>query len=188
MMNVIRNLLLAGLVIALAGSACGNETSTEGSNGSEGKRVAQAADHEPSPSPTGGQAQCDDTPVQPTYLPWLEGGEDVPPARETYDESIDRFQQSWQDPRFEPGKGGIALTIYPVERDTGEEVSHGGGNSGVVVEGAEGRIHHGEGGSVSMSWTLGSRRCNFLELLIANPKLGQQGLEKDLLRVARSLE
>lgn len=124
--------------------------------------------------------ECDSLPVQPTYLPWLEQGERVPLPRESYDAEIDRFSLGWDDPRSDGD--GVGLSIYPLP---GQE--SGGEPTNAYVQGVEGRLYRGEGGSISVAWSLDAR-CNFLELVYVNPELTKGQIETELIRTAKSLE
>jgi hypothetical protein len=132
----------------------------------------------------GGTRQCQEPPARPRYLPWLPNadGDEIPPPRDSYDPELDRYQQSWADPRFPPGEGGVGLAIYPLPRGT-----DGGVRTGIILHDVEGRLHRGEGGSVSVSWDL-DQPCNFFELTLNNPDADAETLERELLRVARSLK
>lgn len=157
--------------------ACGSSSDTAENQTRVGESPQSAFDT----SQTSDDRRCSRPAVKPHYLPWLTDDEEVPPPTESYDEELDRVQLSWQDPRFSENEAGVGLTLYPLTRGVS-----GGSPTGVEIAGSDGRMHEGEGGTVSMSWDL-SRECNFLELVVANPQLQVGELKHQLLRVARSL-
>lgn len=121
-------------------------------------------------------ARCGFPTVRPTYLPWLGKGERPGAPIRSYDEEIDRAQLSWQR-----DSASVGLSVYPEDLDaTGERI-------GVRVEGAEGHLHRGEGGSVSASWDL-PEPCDLLELSIHLPGASDTELKRELIKVARSFE
>lgn len=141
-----------------------------------------AASSEPSEGTPGGGEKCDRAPVYPTYLPWLDQGEDIPKPRFSYDSEIDRAQESWQNPQLPEGEGGVGLTRYslPYRSQKGEPVGH-------KIKAVEGFVNVGEGETVSAYWDIDSH-CNFVELSLVDPRLSVEETIKELKNVARSLE
>lgn len=133
-------------------------------------------------TPESESGRCEAAPVRPEWLPWLTEGEEVPEPYSSYDSEIDRAQESWQNPELPEGEGGVALTRYPLPHraDKGEPI-------GSDIEGIEGYINRGEGGTVSASWNLESH-CNFVELIVGDPRLTVDEIEEQLRRIARSFE
>jgi hypothetical protein len=152
----------------------GEPTLSESSKGSASsdERVTDTTEKE----------RCPSAPVRPTYLPWLRQGEDVPDPAFTYDKQIHRAQEFWQNPDLPPGVGGVALTRYPLPGGIS-----GGEPIGSDIEGVAGYLHVGEGASVSASWDIVGR-CNFVELIIEDPKAGIREKVHQLKRVAHSLK
>ena len=132
------------------------------------------------PQGTESEETCGSPPVRPTYLPWLNQGDSVPPPRESYDAEIDRFSLGWDHPRSDGDR--VGLSIYPLpNRESGGE------GTNAYVLGVEGRLYRGEGESLTIAWDL-DQRCNFLELVYANSELTTGQIETELIRTARSLE
>ena len=128
-------------------------------------------------------ARCQPPTVRPTYLPWIEPGEQIPPPVESYDDEIGRSQLSWTEPAGLQGRIGVGLTVYthtPLG-DQGEEID-------IELEGVTGRLHReDEGGLVGISWSLQTSECNFVELVLSAPGLSRNVAIEQLIRVARSL-
>ena len=120
--------------------------------------------------------RCDFPTTRPTYLPWLAEGDRPGAPILSYEEEIERAQLSW---RHRSG-ADVSLTVYPEDLDsTGEPI-------GVEVDGVEGHLHRGEGGTMSVSWDL-KARCDLLELGLSLPGASQKALKTELLKIARSL-
>lgn len=119
--------------------------------------------------------RCGFPTVRPTYLPWLGEGEQPGSPTRSFDEEIDRAQLSWRH-----SSGDVGVTVYP------EDLAPSGEPIGVKIDGINGYLHRGEGGTVSVSWDLDAR-CNLLELSISLSDATQQELERELVKVARSL-
>lgn len=126
--------------------------------------------------------QCDFAPVEPTWLPWLEDDEPVPSGLQTYDETIDRAQESWQNPHASAGKAGVGLTLYTLH-----SAAEPGEPTGVTISGVEGELHESEGGDLVIVWDLPEDRCNFLELTFAPHGAFRDEAKSQVIRVAESL-
>jgi hypothetical protein len=132
----------------------------------------------PHPSTTDrAEERCDFAPVEPTYLPWLDKDQEVPPPIESYDKEIDRAQEAWVGPNGQQ----VGLTRYPLG-----EFGEPGEPIGVEIDSAEGQLHEGEGQTFSIAWDIDDP-CNFVELIMALPGSDVEELREELLKTARSL-
>jgi hypothetical protein len=129
------------------------------------------------------QAACSAPSVRPTYLPWIESNGAIPEPLESYDAEIDRAQLAWSNPNFPEGEAGVGLTVY-----THSPQGNRGDATDIVVQGVAGRLHGpGDGGDVSVSWDLGTARCNYMELTLADRSLGSARAVAELVKVGESL-
>lgn len=151
-----------------------------------------ACAEQPSSSLTGGpskqsdvaQTACTAPSLRPTYLPWIENNRPIPEPLESYDAEIDRAQLSWSNPSFPEGEAGVGLTVY-----THLPQGNRGEQTDIVIQGVPGRLNGpGDGGTVGISWDLDTTRCNFLELILADPSLGSARALEEVVKVGESLE
>jgi hypothetical protein len=173
--------LPVGIIVSLClvASGCGGQapsTRAAGQNRND-HPVASAEITSSDPS----AEKCTPPSLRPTHLHWLQPGQQVPPPTETYDAEINRAQMSWDDPN---GEAGVGLTVYPHEPagNEGEPIN-------ILIYGVEGQLHsEDEGGNlVSISWDLEGEYCNFLELIVSAPGVGQSESVDQLMDVAESL-
>ena len=172
-----------GVIPALLGES-GGSSKTAHSRGPLSEKNAAGGfapaenGHEPKVDST-----CPTAPVRPTYLPWLEEGEDVPPPRETYDESIDRSQLSWVHKDETKEEIGIGLTRYQMHY-----LGEGGEPIDVEIEGQPGQFFVGHGdGNVSIAWDLVGE-CNWVSLGLHAPSLSSRDLRQKVVEIAESFE
>lgn len=186
LMLLVRVSLVLSLLIGLAG--CGNESRS----GGDPNRTAD-------PAPRGqslASENCPQAAYRPSFLPWLEPGEEVPAPEESYPEHEDSSGNSvpasthlmWIPPDgFVPeGKGPYNVVL--VRED---ELQGGPGEpTGIAIEGVEGllytSVHPGE---AAILWDLDQEPCNLISLRIqASEVLTRSQAEKEILRIADSLE
>lgn len=129
-------------------------------------------------TPTPESSRCGFPRVLPTYLPWASVGQ-IPPPRRSYDAEIDRAQLVWVNPD-DVGES-VGLTVYPFDGAGPPEEP-----IGVRVEGSEGYLHDGSPGEHSAWWDLDAR-CNFLELSLSLTGTRPVAIDRELIKIARSL-
>lgn len=121
--------------------------------------------------------------VRPTFLPWLDAGEEIPPPRVSYDAAIDRAQLTWSDPAYPEGDAGVGLSVYPHT-----SMGTAGEETDIVINGVAGRLHRfDEANVVGLSWDLPGRTCNFMELSLVAPDVSRSEAVSDLFDVAQSM-
>ncbi len=173
-------LIAAGVVVAAAATWFVFDGSTRRNPTDPRQRGAIATSPRPSDSDS---ARCTPVEHRPTYLPWIEEGEQVPPPQESYDAEIDRAQLSWSNSDPNPRVAGVGLTRYP-------HIPAGnfGEPANVSLAGTEGRLHsEDEGGLISIFWDVESDECNFVELILHAPGLSDKDAIDELKRIATSL-
>jgi hypothetical protein len=125
--------------------------------------------------------RCDFAPVEPTWLPWLKEGEPVPSPVRSYDEMIDRAQESWDAPDSSTGVGLTRYTLHPGS-GAGEYI-------GADIGRVHGFLHESEGGGLVIVWNLHEQDCNYVELILTpRPELSVEEAKAELVRVAESLQ
>lgn len=123
--------------------------------------------------------RCQYPTLRPTYLPW-ESSSEIPEPRRSYDKEIDRAQLSWMNP--DNPQDGVGLTVYPLDRVGSSEEP-----IGVRIRGEPGYLHRGSVGEHSAWWDL-DERCNFLELSVSLEGMSPKTVDKEVIKVARSLK
>lgn len=139
---------------------------------------------------------CDFAPVEPTYLPWLEEGEDVPPPV--------RYRDDGSKPDDEGT--GDAVMGWSMDWKGGDESSHEAPSVhlttrtvaepddarnpvDVRVDGEEGSLELGPGsGYATVSWVYDRETCNQITLQVnLSRDASEKATERETRKVAKSL-
>lgn len=157
-------------VLAVAAGLLLNSCGGEGTHRAAATGEANRADR---------SMRCDYPSVRPSYLPWDEDGAISAPAT-TYDEEIDRAHLVWTNPGDEGDS--VALSVYRARAALSPEEP-----IGVTIEGAEGYLHEGSPGEHGAWWDLDDH-CNLLELSMSLEGASPNLIDREVVKVAKSLE
>jgi hypothetical protein len=131
-----------------------------------------------------GSVECPFPTILPTYLPWLQAGEEVPAPYK------DRFEAGEAHLAWVPdGKHRALVTL---RRYTGERGGPGGAVP-VTYDGAEGFLYVGEGAEsaniayVAIVWHHRDGPCNMTALALDAPQLSLDEGKEEIRKIAESL-
>lgn len=141
------------------------------------------------PPPPASHEPCDFPLARPTYLPWLQKGEEVgPPIRdkaEPGDEGSDFASLLWPWEEGDPDSDYSNVSLFT---QTGEGYEVYGKVVDVEINGSKGRFEIAPGdGDAAITWLTGSGRCNVTVLTLRTSGWDDSRLEEEITRVARSL-
>jgi hypothetical protein len=134
---------------------------------------------------------CPFASVRPTYLPWVEPGEDVPPPdahQVRGDGGVDYALMDWRNPRWKE-----ELPPYYVELVRKSEPVLGGSTQSVKVsiEGSgEGVLYEGETPNTpSIVWVIPNvTSCSTVVLRLVAPDMTREQATDAIVKIAESLE
>jgi hypothetical protein len=129
--------------------------------------------------------------VRPTYLPWLEPGEPVPPPRVyQYVEPDDPNMASFLDWRSPLDKGTTPPYYVILYRQSDPNLSAPGLSVSVSIEGSgPGDLHEGKGpGEAAIFWVIPNvTSCSTVILSMNAPDMSGQRALKEIVSIAESL-
>ena len=160
----------AALALLTAGS-CGGTDELSSSTGAGGRAS-------PPVEPT--KAACAYVEARPTYLPWLDEGEEVPkPQLET--------ENGTSYVMWASGDGGTSQKSVILRRNSeprgglGEPVS-------VRLEGVPGYYYSSTGSDAGVLWKTDSGPCDLITLAVSLPGSDQAEVRHEILKIVESLE
>jgi hypothetical protein len=162
---------------------------TAGSCGDAGGRSPSAGDSSPSASDVGEGPQaaqagtemaCVHVEARPTYLPWLDEGEEVPEPQREVDNGTSYVM--WTSGDGGPSQKSVIFRRSSEPRGgLGEPVS-------VRLEGAQGYYYTAPGSSGGVLWKTGSEPCGLITLAVSLPGSSQAEIRDEVLKIVESLE
>lgn len=187
-------LAIMGVAAVLLPEQDKNDSSAVSGPGSSGTpsppdaNVTSTVTASSSPSRSAEPKRCPPVAVRPSYLPWLENGESVPPPEIRTGgpgPESDGTDLSWRAPgETERKPYYVSLRRYTgVASYSGEEVP-------VFIEREVGRFYEGTvPGHAAIEWGLSGLRCATVTLeLYAHPRMTRAEARREIIRIAQSLE
>lgn len=127
------------------------------------------------------ETACPYVEASPSYLPWLDEGEEVPEPRRAVDRGTSYV--AWTSGPSDPARQRSVILRWNSEPlgGKGEPVS-------VRLEGADGYYYDGPGPQAAVLWKTDAETCNLITLTVSLPEAGRRELRQEILKVAESLE
>lgn len=133
----------------------------------------------PTAAPT--RTACPYVQARPSYLPWLDEGEEVPEPR--LDVHGRTSYVAWSSGPDDPARQSSVVLRRDSEPrgGAGEPVS-------VRLEGARGYFYDGPGGQAAVLWKTDAQTCKLITLTLSLPGVGRRELRTEILKIVQSLE
>ena len=125
-------------------------------------------------------ADCPHVEARPTYLPWLDKGEEVPEPQLEVENGTSYVM--WASGDGDPSQKSVIFRRNSEPRGgLGEAVS-------VRLEGARGYYYASPGSSAAVLWKTDSETCDLITLAVSLPGSDQAEIRDEVLRIVESLQ
>lgn len=156
----------------LTTGSCGDAGERSSSTGAGGGSTAVA---------TATETACPYVEARPTYLPWLDEGEEVPEPQRNVENGTSYV--AWSTGEADPSRQKSLIF-----RRNDEPMGGKGEPVSVSLEGADGYYYSAPGPLASVLWKTDSDSCNLITLALSLPGSDRPELRKEILQIVESLE